>query len=269
MSYYLRFPDFKYKAVTLSYDDGVIYDRQLIEIMNRYGLKGTFNLNSGLFGVNNRKLTEKEAFDLYNNSGHEVAVHGERHLSLGDVDKAMAAFDVINDRNNLEKLFGTIIKGMAYANGSFNEQTTEVLESCGINYARTVLSTGKFDLPNDWLRLNPTCHHKDPKLIDYVKEFLNLNSGRKPLLFYLWGHSYEFNDNNNWYIIENFGKEIGNRDDIWYATNGEIYDYVMAYNNLIFSADGQLIKNSANIDIYLHCHSKNVKISAGSMIRIS
>lgn len=48
MSYiFLRFPEFKDKTLTLSYDDGAIYDRKLIEIMNKYGLKGTFNLNSG------------------------------------------------------------------------------------------------------------------------------------------------------------------------------------------------------------------------------
>lgn len=45
----MRFPGFRRKALTLSYDDGVVNDRRLIEIMNKYGLKGTFNLNSGLF----------------------------------------------------------------------------------------------------------------------------------------------------------------------------------------------------------------------------
>lgn len=37
----------KKKAVTFSFDDGVTQDIRLIEIFNKYGLKGTFNLNSG------------------------------------------------------------------------------------------------------------------------------------------------------------------------------------------------------------------------------
>ena len=43
---FLRFPDFRYKAVTLSYDDGVVFDKKLIQILDEYGLKCTFNLNS-------------------------------------------------------------------------------------------------------------------------------------------------------------------------------------------------------------------------------
>ena len=46
---YIRFPGFKLKAVTLSYDDGVRQDKRLISIMQKYGLKGTFNINAGLF----------------------------------------------------------------------------------------------------------------------------------------------------------------------------------------------------------------------------
>lgn len=41
--------DGKTKVLTLSYDDGVVQDIRLIEIMNKYGLKGTFNINSGMY----------------------------------------------------------------------------------------------------------------------------------------------------------------------------------------------------------------------------
>lgn len=40
----------KMKAITFSYDDGVTQDRRLVELFNRYGVKGTFNLNSELLG---------------------------------------------------------------------------------------------------------------------------------------------------------------------------------------------------------------------------
>ena len=112
----LRFPGFKVKAVTTSYDDGVIFDRKLIEILDQYGLKGTFNINAGLFkqeGADSRHLTEKEAVELYTNSNHEVAIHGYKHLSLAEIDRARASWDVTKDRACLEELFGRIIKGMA------------------------------------------------------------------------------------------------------------------------------------------------------------
>ena len=47
MAIYPTFPDGKRKAFTVSYDDGWPQDRRLIGLMNKYGIKGTFNLNSG------------------------------------------------------------------------------------------------------------------------------------------------------------------------------------------------------------------------------
>ena len=45
----------------------------------------------------------------------------------------------------------------------------------------------------------------------------------------MWGHSYEFENNNNWVILKNFCKTAGGREDIWYATNIEICDYISAF----------------------------------------
>lgn len=269
----LRFPNFKVKAVTLSYDDGVIFDRKLIEILDRYGLKCTFNLNTGLFAKTsgeNRRLTKEEAVELYAKTSHEIAIHGYEHLSLAEVDIARIALDVSKDREGLETLFGRIVKGMAYANGSYNDKVVEVLRACRIDYARTVVQTGGFDIPTDWLRLPSTCHHKNENLMAYVEKFLEFQDvwNARPKLFYLWGHSYEFEDNNNWDVIENFAKTIGGKDDVWYATNGEIYDYVKAYDSLIYSINGDIIKNPTNIDVYLNFNGIKVLVKAGETVKI-
>jgi len=264
---FLRFPNFRLRALTLSYDDGVIYDKRLIEIMNKNGLKGTFNLNSGLYGEG-RHFTREEAVALYKNSGHEVAVHGVKHLSLGEVDKSTASWDVLADRKDHEQTYETTVRGMAYANGSYSDEVVEVLKSCGIVYSRTVISTEKFDIPTDWLRLPATCHHNNPRLMELVEKFLDPTPARhywyeRPRLFYLWGHSYEFNDNDNWEVIENFAKKVGNRDDVWYATNIEVYDYIKAYESLIFSVDQKRVKNPTAQDVWLCVHGKNVLAKAG------
>lgn len=44
------YPNGLEKALTFSYDDGRVFDRKLVEIFNRYGVKGTFHLNSGTLG---------------------------------------------------------------------------------------------------------------------------------------------------------------------------------------------------------------------------
>ena len=277
---FLLFPGFRNKAVTLSYDDGVAQDKRLIAIMQKYGLKGTFNVNGGLFGstptADKGRMTEREAVELYTSSGNEVAIHGYLHLSLAEVDGAAAVNDVIEDRKKLEKLFGRVVKGMAYPNGSVSDGVVEILKNCGVQYSRTTVSTEKFDIPTDWLRLPATCHHANPKLMELAKQFAEGEESRyywmrKPRLFYLWGHSYEFDGNtqyNNWERIEEFCKYIGGREDVWYATNGEIYAYVQAYDRLEFSADGNFVFNPSATDVYLDHYGREVVAKAGETTEI-
>lgn len=271
----LRFPDFKYKAVTLSYDDDTVYNKKLLEIIDENGLKCTFNLNSGFFAKKEggRLMTESEAKALFDTSRHEIAVHGVRHLSLAEFGNVVGLNDILADRINLERIFGGFVDGMAYANGSYDDKSVELVRNCGIKYARTVESSHKFDIPSDWLRLKPTCHHFDSKLEELTEEFLKDYPSDthyihiNPRLFYLWGHAYGFNDYDRWDVIEKFAKSVGNRTDVWYATNGEIYDYVKAFDGLVYSADGERIKNPSATDVYICYYGKNVKIGAGETVQ--
>ncbi len=275
---FLRFPGFKYRAVTLSYDDGVRQDKRLISILNKGGLKATFNINSGIFSDERSaeergRMTKEEAFELYNNSGHEVAIHGFKHVSLDAVDPAQATYDVLKDREELEKMFGCIIRGMAYANGAYDDTVVEIVKNCGILYSRTVISTEKFDIPIDWLRLPATCHHNNPRLMELAKIFIETplsqyNWGRNPRLFYLWGHSYEFDNNNNWNVIEEFAEYVGNREDVWYATNYEVFSYVQAFDRLVFSVDYSQIYNPTDTDVYLEISRKEIIVKAGETINL-
>ena len=275
---YVRFPGFLDKAVTLSYDDGVRQDKRLISIMQKYGLKGTFNINSGQMsekyeGVEKGRMTMDEAIELYTSSGMEVAVHGYKHLSLGEVPSEVAICDVIEDRRTLEKTFNRVIKGMAYANGSVSDEAVDVLRLCGINYSRTTVSTEKFDIPKDWLRLPATCHHNNPRLMELAKDFIETEQrpyywARRAKLFYLWGHSYEFDDKDNWEVIEKFAEYMGGRDNVWYATNGEIYDYLQACDRLIFSVDGKIIKNPTSTNVYINYIGKEVCVPAEETVTL-
>ncbi|MBE7037354.1 MAG: polysaccharide deacetylase [Ruminococcaceae bacterium] len=274
----LRFKDFKPKALTLSYDDGVEQDIKLIEIMNKYGLKGTFNINSGLFkeegyeypkGQIHRRMTKKECYDLYKNSGHEVAVHALTHPHLEDFPSNVIIDEVISDRRNLEQMFGTIIRGMAYPYGTYNDLVVDALKVCNIAYSRAVRSTEKFDIPKDWLRLSATCHHKNPNLMSLAKKFVEDEVKTTPYLFYLWGHSYEFEADNNWNVIEEFAQYISNKNDVWYATNIEIYDYIKAFESLILSNDAKIIKNPSDLDIYFVKDNKEYVIKSGETIFVN
>ena len=221
------FPNGKMKALTLSYDDGVEQDKRLIEILNRYNIKATFNLNSGIqSGANQwlngellmRRMNIHSLPELYR--GHEIAVHSLTHPHLENLDRETIKNEIEQDKLNLQRIFGVEIKGMAYPYGTFNETVVEVVRECNLHYARGVYSTGSFDIPQELLTLRPTAHHENPSLMKLAESFINLKPS-KPQVFYLWGHSYEFDVNNNWNVIEDFCRLIAGRDDIYYATNAE------------------------------------------------
>lgn len=214
-------------------------------------------------------MTKQEALDLYSNLKHEIAGHGFYHYSLGEVSISKAVYDICKDRETLEEMFGKIVNGFAYANGSYNDTAVEALKACGVTYARTTVQTGKFDIPSDFLRMETTCHHNNPKLIEYANNFLSAQDGwnARPLLFYVWGHTYEFDDNDNWNLFEEFAEKVSNNDGVWYATNGEIYDYVIAYNRLIYSMDGNYIKNLSAIDVYLSIRGIKILVKAGETVK--
>ena len=269
-NFFMRFPKGKKKALTLSYDDGVKQDIRLIEIMQQNGLKGTFNINSGLFATEEKprgnRMTKEQATDLYTDSGMEVAVHGVNHLQMEQLPTHLCVSEALKDRENLEEQFHTIIRGMAYPYGSYSDQVVECLRNAGIVYSRTVRSTGNFQIPRDWLRLEPTCHHDDKRLMELAQKFVEEDCTRAPWLFYVWGHSYEFDTKNNWNVIEEFAEYIGNREDVWYATNIEIYDYVKAYESLIYSANGSRVYNPSAVCLYIENNGVTYEIAPGQEV---
>ncbi len=282
---YLRYPQGKAKAVTFSYDDGAKYDIRFSEIMNKNGIKGTFNLNGDyIIGEDDGwHMNINEVKENILDSGHEIAVHGSRHLAPGRVLTSMALNDCLKCRIDLEETFGIIINGMAYpdsgitemTNGNTYEEIKGYLKSAGIVYARTLGGDNdKFDLPEDFLAWMPTAYHINSELFDMIKKFNDLNPDdtnkyKDPKLFYLWGHSYEFNRDNSWDRIEKACQELGNKSDVWYATNGEIYNYIKGYNSLVFSANGKTVYNPNCFEIWFNIDGETLSVKPGEMLNIS
>jgi peptidoglycan/xylan/chitin deacetylase (PgdA/CDA1 family) len=279
----LRFPDFKAKAFTLTYDDGLKYDDKLVALMKKYGFKGTFNINSELCAQEpqvysaSARMTIEECVALFRDSGNEVAVHGAHHVPLIAVERSFATQEIISDRRNLEQAFKQVIKGMAYPySGAYDEETKEVIKNCGIAYARTAEYTHSFELPADWLLLNPTCHQADKVLFELAQEFADFQFEKVQWKWYrntlkwftVLGHSAEHARDNSWNRIEKLGEILGNRGDIWYATTGEVYDYVQAFERLEFSVDNRLVRNKSVLDVYLTLNDKNYVIPAGKTVEI-
>lgn len=254
----------RFKALTLSYDDGRLADRRLVEILNRYGVKGTFHLNAGLFGDPGR-VPADEVKSLY--AGHEVSAHTYTHPTIERCPLPMVAQQVLDDRKALEALVDYPVRGLSYPNGSYNQNIVDLLPALGIEYARVVGSTHTFAMPRCFHTWQSTCHHNHD-LLKNADRFLALEKSQYQFLMYVWGHSYEFDHDDNWGLIEEFCQKASGKDDIWYATNIEIVDYETAMDRLQFAADGSFAYNPSAMDLWISVNREIVKIPGGQQVNL-
>jgi peptidoglycan/xylan/chitin deacetylase (PgdA/CDA1 family) len=227
------------KIITFSFDDGVEQDKRFIEILNEYGLKCTFNINSGLMGrkdtlvidgknISHHKIKSEEVKSVY--EGHEIAGHTLTHPHLTTVDDCEIIRQVEEDRLTLSSLVGYEIKGFAYPGGGVNcnDHVADVIRKyCGVDYARTIIHSRNFELQDDLYLFNPTTSlvKNKEELLSLANEFLSLKTDDLKM-FYVWGHSYELDIHDDWQFFRDFCEMISGNDDILYCTNREAFDYM-------------------------------------------
>ena len=225
----------KNKAITFSYDDATVQDIRLIELLGKYGLKCTFNLNSELLSkprilirngnrIAHYKIHPNDVKYVY--EGHEIAVHTLTHPNLTTCEDKEIIRQVELDRQNLSELAGYEVVGMAYPCGVTNndDRVADIIKNhTGIKYSRTITSTESFEPQTNLFRFNPTCWHLDfNKMMSLGEEFINLKADT-PKIFYIWGHSFEMDYQPDYWIkLEEFFKLISNKNDIFYGTNKDI-----------------------------------------------
>ena len=223
----------KKKAVTFSFDDGVRQDIRLVEILNKYGLKATFNLNSGFLGCSGELLREGKQV-LHNKvkpqdvrrvyAGHEVAAHTLRHPFLPKItDEAEIVRQVEEDRLRLSELCGYEVVGFAYPGGGVNYDSRVaniIKEHTGVRYCRTTVSSHSFDVQENLYEFKPSVYHHGEwdMLFELGEKFLSLPATTTQI-FYVWGHAYELDIHDTWTRFEEFLQMMSGRRDIAYLTN--------------------------------------------------
>ncbi len=284
---YQAFPGGKHKVLTMSYDDGKVADRRLVSIFNKYGIKGTFNVNSGLIHGKGR-IDSSEWPELY--KGHEVATHTVTHPTIARCPDSQIIMEYIEDRKYIESVMGYPVRGHAYPNGSYSKHVGEMLKTFGIKYGRivgdyyaeeyatrqaacecgyeVVGDTNGFTMPSNFYEWKATCHHNH-NLLEFGRKFKELNKKQYLYMMYVWGHSYEFDNDNNWEVIEEFCEMMSGQDDIWYATNIEIVDYIEAFDRLQFAADLSFVHNPSFQSVWIIVNDKiPVEIPGGATVSL-
>ena len=243
------------KYFTLSFDDGLEQDKRVLDLMKKYGLKGTFNLNSGMFGlqgevkgigtfsfqdceagvrhhwpfsyISHNRIPEDEIRDVY--AEMEIATHGYRHEPLGKVKEDLMYNSINLDKENLERLTGKKILGHAYASGSTSPAVERHLKAKGYLYARAVFPSGSFEFPENPLNFRPSSSVIMGNTMKLVKDFLAAKAEDRDLLLYLWGHSYEMDYGKgaaSWDGLERLFATVAGHEDIIYCTNSEAFLHI-------------------------------------------
>lgn len=206
------------KIVSLSFDDGTIYDVKFVQILNKYGLKATLNLNSALDdfvwyyqdGQPIERLHLRQVKDIYN--GHEVASHSLTHPYFSTLTDAEVVHQVKADVENLTNIFGYPIVGFAFP---FHDQTEHniqtVKDNVDLSYIR-YSHLNESTTHQDRYHIHLNAFYDDADIYQKLQQFKN--SEQADGLFVIVGHAYEFEVKNHWDKIEQLLAWLANDDQL-------------------------------------------------------
>ena len=204
--------------IACCWDDAPETDIQLVEILRKYGIKATFNINSGLHyrsfrrrftwqfadypSFDNRLLALDEMPDLY--QGFKIGVHGVFHCNYVPDNVREFMVDMLDDRKFLEDFFQCSVPGMAYPCGRYDAGVAQQLLDAGFAYGRTCDNTWDVAAFEHPLMLRTSAHFQAPDFLDRFYAARENNG-----IFYFWGHSCEMQDDSRkWQEFERRMKVI-------------------------------------------------------------
>ena len=248
------YPYGKKKAFNVTYDDGVLQDVRFVELLNQYGLKGTFNLNSALMenafewihetGCVVKRLGTDAARTLYR--GHEIASHTLTHPYMHGLTKEQVLYELSQDKANLEKLFGEEIRGFAVPFDYYSDLIAECVKECGFAYGRISEMSDSFRPQNDFYRWKATVFHCEDILERLTYQFVETEE--ELALFQIVGHGYDLDTENMWNRMENIFQIISRQDDILPMTMIEIIEYLKAIEQAEIT--DQYIQNNSDLSLW-------------------
>ncbi len=266
------YPNGKKKAFNVTYDDGVLQDVRFVELLNRYGIKGTFNLNSQLLeeefewthecGIVVKRLKTQDVVSLY--AGHEVASHTLSHPYMENLTKEEIMHELTKDKANLEKLFGKEIKGFALPFDYYSELIEQCVKESGFQYGRISEESHSFAPQSDYYSWKATVFHCDEKLEELTQQFID--SKEELALYQIVGHSYDLDVDDKWDTMENIFRLISCQRDVLPMTTIDIIRYLKAMSKA--EVTEKYIKNNSDVSLWFDINNSVFEVNPGSMLVI-
>lgn len=203
------------RILLLSFDDGTVYDKRFVELLNKYGVKCTFNLNSGLEdfvwyyedNVPIRRQVLANTLEQYR--GHEVASHSLHHHWLNTLTPPQLSREIGDDCKALKKLFGLSEIGFGVPFTACSEREIRIIRKF-VRYIRLSEFSDTFALPRDPYHIPIHGLYNDPDIYEKLNRFSE--SDLPVSLFVMAGHSYEFEVLHHWQAIEDMIQYICAQD---------------------------------------------------------
>lgn len=272
MSHHIRplYPGGKTRAFNISYDDGITQDIRFVHLLNRYGLKGTFNLNSGLMdppftwahecGMDITRLPKNAVVSLY--QGHEVASHTLMHPYMHDLSEQEIMDQLGKDKENLQHLFGREIGGFAVPFTYCSELISQCVQNCGFEYARISEESYDYCPCADYFHWKGSIFHWSESLEAFVMGFLNTDT--ELALCQIVGHSYDLDVFGMWERMESIFQRVSADPTVWPATHLEIVRYLKAMDQTYI--DDDRIHNLSDRELWFAVDGQVVCLMPGESI---
>ena len=193
------------KFFLISFDDGTIYDRRFVQLLNQYRFKGTFNVNSGLedfvwhyenrFPVRRQVLSE--TVEVYR--GHEVASHSLHHHWLNTLTPPQISREIGEDCETLKRIFGLKEIGFGVPFTACAEREIRIIRKF-VRYIRLSEFAETFALPEDPYHIPIHALYNDADIREKITRFAESNL--ENALFVMAGHSYELEVLRHWDDME-------------------------------------------------------------------
>ena len=212
------------KYFIFSIDDGTVFDKQVLDIFNKYGIKATFNINSGLASYiwfNEGIPIERHDlnFDKYLYEGHEIASHSLTHPHLTMCPGEVISKEVGEDVLNLEKITGKPITTFAFPFSDWDERCIEIIKHIhNLKVIRLSDIDTSFKFPKDLHHVKITSLEIYDALV-LVDQFIK---DKEAQLFVFVSHGYDFYMNHSYEQLELLCQKVTKRKDIEIITMSEL-----------------------------------------------
>ena len=265
------YPNGKRKAFNITYDDGILQDVRFVELLNKYNLKGTFNLNSGSMkqefewthpcGMVIKRLPENVVVDLYR--GHEIASHSVTHPDLEHLTDEELWYELGQDKKNLEELFGCEVYGFAVPFDYYDERIADCVKHLGFTYGRDSRETYSYCPPEDYYFWSSGTYHVMPGFRAFAEGIFDTDE--ELALCQIVGHAYDLDVEDMWEYMEGYLKRISEDEDIFSMTNIEVIQYLKAIRGAYVS--NNFIENNSDCDLWFEVDGEVLRLKPGEVWR--